>query len=265
MRKYLQLAKLTLEEYFVYRLNFILWRFRSLVSFLTLFFFWLAIYGDKSEFLGYQKSQMLTYVVGIAFLRGIVLGSRSVDLAGQIRSGELTKIVLAPIEIFQFWLTRDLVDKFLNLVFTLVEIFIVISIFRFPLYVSKNWETYIYFLILAVLSVFLYFFLSFVLSLTSFWTEDVWATRWLFGIIFLEFFSGAFFPIDVLPTWLAKTIYLTPFPYLIFFPLKIWLEQITAGAALRAIFICGFWLMVFYWLAKFLWQKGVKNYGAYGG
>lgn len=265
MPKYLQLAKITFEEYFVYRLNFILWRFRSFVSFLTLFFFWLAIYGNRSEFLGYQKSQMLAYVVGIAILRSIVLGSRSVDLGGQIRSGELTKLILRPINMFSFWFSRDLVDKILNIFFTAIEIGIVLAIFRFPFYFPQNFANYIYFLILCFLALFLYFFLSFVISLTAFWTEEIWATRWLFGIIFLEFFAGAFFPIDVLPVWLQKIIYLTPFPYLVFFPLKIWLEQLPAAVAFRAIFICFAWLVFFYWLAKFLWQKGVKNYGAYGG
>ena len=83
MRKYFQLAKLTLEEYFAYRFNFVLWRFRSFVFFLTLFFFWLAIYQGRTELLGYQKVQMLTYVVGVAFLRGVVLSSKSADLAGR--------------------------------------------------------------------------------------------------------------------------------------------------------------------------------------
>ncbi len=151
MKKYLQLIRLTFEEYFVYRLNFVLWRFRSFISFLTLFFFWLAIYGSKTEFLGYQKAQMLAYVVGIAFLRGIVLGSRSADLAGQIRSGELTRIILAPWKIFYYWFTRDLVDKVLNLSFTVLEIALVLLIFKFPFYFPQNFESYFYFLILVFL------------------------------------------------------------------------------------------------------------------
>lgn len=265
MRKYLQILRITFEEYFEYRLNFLLWRFRSFVFFLTLFFFWLAIYGSKNEFLGYQKSQMLAYVVGIAFLRSVVLGSRSVDLAGQIRTGELTKLVLRPINMLSFWFSRDVADKLLNFFFTIFEISLVLVIFKFPFYFPSKPESYLFFVILALLSLFLYYFLSFTLSLSAFWTEEVWATRWLFGIIFLEFLAGAFFPIDVLPTWLAKIIYFTPFPYLVFFPLKVWLEQISGVVALRAILTCSVWLGIFYWLAKFLWEKGVKNYGAYGG
>jgi ABC-2 type transport system permease protein len=265
MKKYLQLAKITFQEYFVYRLNFYLWRFRSLVFFLTLLFFWLAIYGNRTEFLGYQKSQMLTYVVGIAFLRTIVLGSRSADLAGQVRSGELTKFFLQPIKIISFWFTRDLVDKFLNLLFFLIEISVVLAILKFPVFLPQNLLTYFYFFLLSLLAVFLYFFLSFTLSVVAFWTEEVWATRWLFGIIFLEFLAGAYFPLDVLPSWLTKIIYLTPFPYLVFFPLKIWLEQFSGGMIIQAILVCFGWLIFFWWLATFLWKKGAKNYGAYGG
>jgi ABC-2 type transport system permease protein len=264
MPKYLQLAKITIQEYFVYRLNFLLWRFRSLVSFLTLFFFWLAIYANRSEFLGYYKDQMLTYVVGTAFLSSIVVASRSVDLAGQIRSGELTKIVLTPFNIFKYWLTRDITDKVLNTFFTIIEICLVAVIMKFPLYIPKNIVSVFIFLLITTLSVFLYFFLSMFLAITAFWTEEIWATRWLFGVVILDFFAGNFFPIDVLPTWLTKVIYLTPFPYLMFFPLKIWLEQISLVMAWRAILVCAIWLVVFYWLAKFLWQKGARNYGAYG-
>jgi len=265
MPKYLQIIKITLQEYFVYRLNFLLWRFRSFVFFLTLFFFWLAIYGSKEEFLGYQKSQMLAYVVGIAFLKSVVLGSRSADLAGQIRSGELTKLILRPINILSYWFSRDLADKVLNLFFTFFEIGLVLTLFKFPFYFPQSIQTYFYFITLSLLALFLYFFLSFFISSLAFWTEEVWATRWLLGIIFLEFFAGAFFPLDVLPIWLQKIIYLTPFPYLVFFPLKIWLEQLSRLMALKAIFICSVWLVFFSWLAKFCWQKGVKNYGAYGG
>lgn len=265
MRKYFQLAKITFQEYFVYRLNFILWRVRSFVSFLTLFFFWLAIFTNKSQFLGYQKSQILAYVVGIAFLKSIVLGSRSVDLTGQIRSGELTKVILSPLNIFSFWLSKDLVDKMLNVFFTIGEILVVVVIFKFPFYLPTNLASVMLFFSAVILAVFLYFFLSMSLAITAFWTEEIWATRWLFGIIFLEFFAGAFFPIDVLPSWLSGIIYLTPFPYLVFFPIKIWLEQLPTALAFKAILVSAVWLVFFYWLAHFLWKKGVKNYGAYGG
>lgn len=265
MRKYLQIIKITLEEYFAYRLNFVLWRFRSFIFFLSLLFFWLAAYGNRSEFLGYQKGQILTYVVGIAFLRSIILGSRSADLAMQIKSGEFTKYALMPSNFFGFLLARDLADKLLNVFFTIIEILIAFGILGFSIYFPHHASSIIFFIIISLISIFLYFFISLIVSLVAFWTEEIWAIRWLFGVIFLEFFAGGFFPIDVLPKTMAKIIYLTPFPYLIFFPIKIWLEQLSTLEESWAIMICFFWFIIFFFLCNYFWRKGVKNYGAYGG
>jgi len=263
--KYLHIIKITFEEYFEYRLNFFLWRFRNFISFITLFFFWLAIYGEREILFDYQRSQMLVYIIGVSFLRSIVVASRSVDLAGQIRKGDLTKLLLQPINLGNFWLTRDLADKSLNLFFTIFEVGLVIKLFKIDLFFPKNWETYLFFLISVASALILYFFISFLLSISAFWTDDVWSIRWLFGIIFLEFFSGGFFPIDILPKWLVTIINLTPFPYLIYFPLKIWLEQVSGIQIFKALSICWLWLLFFIFFSKFAWNKGSKNYSAYGG
>lgn len=204
MKKYLQVIKLTLEEYLVYRLNFVLWRFRSLVFFLSLVFFWLSVYGGRPELLGYQKSQMLTYVVGIAFLKSLVLGSRSADLAGQIRSGSLSWLILKPVGVFKYWLGRDVADKLLNLVFSVVEVGLILKILGLPFYIPSQISSWVLFMIFTVVAVSLYFTLSLCISISGFWTEDIWATRWLVGVIFLEFLAGAYFPIDVLPMGFTK-------------------------------------------------------------
>lgn len=265
MKKYFQIFKLTLQEYLVYRLNFVLWRFRSFIFFLTLIFFWLAVYGSKNELLGYQKSQMLTYVVGVAFLRGVVIASRIADLSRLIRDGDLSKIILLPVNIFKVFLSWDFSDKFLNISFAIFEISLVSVLFHFSIYFPATLWLVFLSLIAVVLAFFLYFFLNMTLSITAFWTDDIWSTRWLFGVILLEFFSGAVFPIDILPEWLARIIYLTPFPYLIFFPMKIWLGQIPINEVYKTMSICTVWLAFFYWLAHFLWRKGIKTYCAHKG
>jgi len=265
MKKYFKILQLTLQEYFVYRLNFILWRFRSFLSFITLLIFWEAIYGSRTTIFGYQKSQMIAYVLGIALLRGIVLGSRSIDMAGQIKSGELTAIILRPLNIFKFWLAKDLADKILNTLFTFLEIFVAIKLFNLPFYLPQQPLTYLVFLIVVILALFLYFFVSFAISTTAFWTDDTWATRWLFGIVFVDFLSGTYFPLDILPKAFVRLINLTPFPYLVYFPIKIWNEQIPNFEILKIISICFLWLIFFYLVAIIIWRKGAKNYGAYGG
>jgi len=265
VRKYFSLFLISLQEYFTYRLSFVLWRVRSLVSFLVLLFFWLAVYSQTSSFAGYQKSQMFTYVIGVAFLRGLIFATRSNVLASWIRDGGLNIILIRPLSVFKVLLSRDLADKLLNVGFVILEIFLIAKIFNLSLFLPKSFLTIVCFLIFLALAFFLNFFISIVISLTAFWTDDIWAVRFLFGVIFLELFSGALFPIDILPGGLKNVLFWTPFPYLVYFPLKVWLGQANRGEITRIILVCAAWTILFLWLAKRLWDKGYKEYGAYGG
>ncbi|MFH1602154.1 MAG: ABC-2 family transporter protein [Candidatus Shapirobacteria bacterium] len=265
MRKYWLVFKLTLEDYFVYRLNFLLWRFRSFVFFLTLVFFWQAIYASKEALFGYTQSQMFAYVIGVAFLRGIVLGSRSFnDLPGSIIQGNLSQWLVKPISIFRYFFSRDLGTKLLDVFFVFLEIFLVVKILGLNLYFPGQLAVYFVFTLVICLSALLYFLIGNLVACFAFWTEDVWATRWLFGIIFLEFMSGVFFPLDVLPNTLTKVISFTPFPYLIYYPLKIWNQGVVGTETFQIIGILFFWLLAALFLRKRIWGRGMKRFAAYG-
>lgn len=246
MGKYWQVFKLSLQDYFVHRTNFVLWRVRSFIFFLTLIFFWQAVYSGRNSLFGYQQDQMIAYVLGIAFLKALVLGSRSFDeLSGMIKDGQLTKFLLKPVDIFKYFFSRDLLAKLLDVSFSLVEIFLVVKLLNLDFYLPKSASTYLVFILVSSFSVVLYYYIGFIVSSFAFWFEEVWATRWLFGIIFLEFLSGVYFPIDVLPKGLVRAINLTPFPYLVFYPLKIWNEALGAleKTPLQIIFVMLFWII----------------------
>jgi len=207
---------------------------------------------------------MMTYIFGVVILRNIIFSSRSADMAGQIRSGELGRLLIRPLGVFSYWLSRDMADKVLNVVFTIIEVSLLLWLFKINLYFPQEATSYIYFFVAVTLAFFLNFILSMTISITAFWTEDVWATRWLFGIIFLEFLAGSYFPLDVLPKWLMKFIVLTPFPYLLYYPVKIWNEQLIGFQSWGIILVCVFWLVFFYLISIKLWRRGVKNFNAYG-
>jgi ABC-2 type transport system permease protein len=260
MNKYAQVLKNTFQEYFVYRLSFILWRFRSFVLLLSLFFFWSALFAGREDLFGYQKNQILTYTLGIAVLRGVVLSSRSSDLAGQIRNGDTANWLLRPIGYFKYWLTRDVVDKLLNLFFAFFELGILLYLFKPPILIQTN-PVYLFgFILLCFLALLLFFVINLVLGMSGFWLIEVWSVRFLFMVVFLEFLSGGFFPLDVLPPIFIKVLQFTPFPYLIYFPLKVWLGQIGSGQLVLAVLVTSFWIIVFYKILSFVWKKGLRAY-----
>jgi len=209
---------------------------------------------------------MLTYIIGISVLRAIIFGSRTTDLAGMIKSGELVnKFLVRPWNIIQVFFFRDLAAKLLDIFFGVLELILIIRILKIPFYWPATWHSLLFFVSSCLIALLLYFFLSFLLSLIAFWVDNVWAPRWLFGVIFLEFMSGAFFPLDVLPTPLLKLVYLTPFPYLLYFPLKIYLGQVDLSSLGKIFLFMFFWLIVIVLIVSKLWRRGLRVYSTYGG
>lgn len=263
LSKYWLVFQLTWEEYFVWRINFVLWRVRQVLQLLLLFFFWSVALSGQKELLGYTQAGILTYILGTQIMRSIVLSSRSIDVAGEIHDGKLTNYLIRPISYFAYWFVRDASDKLLNIAFAAIEVSLVILLFKPPLLLQADALFIALGVVAAALAVILYFLFSFSLSLLAFWIRDVWAIRFI-SLVILEFFAGGFFPVDILPRPLFLIISATPFPYLLYFPIKTYMGQLTPGQVLAGFGIMLFWIFIFRVGLSALWQKGLRTYTAEG-
>ena len=263
MIKYLLVARNTWDETLAYRLNFVMWRVRVVLQILTMYFLWSALILPGQAILGYTRDLMLTYILGASIINSLVISSRSYEVGQEINSGNLSNFLLRPINYFLFWFARDLGDKAMNLVFSVFELAVLFLILRPPLFIQSDPALILLAFASAFLAMILYFFLSFLLGLIGFWSAEVWAPRFVF-ITVLTFFSGGLFPLDILPKPLFSFFELLPFPYLLFFPLKIYLGQMPLGDIGRGLFISAIWSGIFWMVAKFVWAKGLRVYGAYG-
>ena len=91
-----------------------------------------------------------------------------------------------------------------------------------------------------------------------------WAGQFLLIIVFSEFFSGATFPLDILPLALQKVLYLLPFPYLIFFPIQVYLGKINGETLMGGLLVALFWVIILNFAMRWIWNKGLKVYQAFG-
>src|SRR5690242_16525891 len=122
MKKYWSVFTITLQEYFAYRLNMLMWRIRQIFVFLIPYFIWSSILAKGGELYGYNFPALMTYLFGTTILRSLVMGSRTADLGWMINSGYLTIPLMRPLSIFRFLFTRDMADKLFNMTFIFFEI-----------------------------------------------------------------------------------------------------------------------------------------------
>lgn len=261
MRKYLSVFTVTLQESFAYRFNFVMWRLRQVFVFLIPFFIWRAVLGGGGDIYGYGFSEIMTYLFGTTILRSLVMGSRTVDLGWMINSGYLSIPLLKPLKIFSFLFVRDLADKFYNLSFILVEIPLMLLLFRPPVFLQLDLILLLLTICSIVFAVYIYFYINVIFGSIAFWSRDVWAPRFLLMVI-LEFATGAMLPLDMLPKSLQSILAFTPFPYLLFGPLQLYLGQVQTP--LTFLLVQLFWVILLYFIASLIWQKGLKNYEAEG-
>lgn len=263
MKKYLAVIKNTWGEIVIYRLNFVMWRLRTILQLLTLYFFWLAIMPQKGMFLGYTQELMLTYILGTSLIQSLVLSSRSSAVGDEINSGNLSNLLLRPINYFLYWFAKDIADKAVNISLSIVELTILFFLLQPPLFIQTNFFYVTFCFIAAILAVILYFFFNFLLGLIGFWSPEVWAPRFIFFIL-LGFFAGGLFPLDILPKPIFTIFQILPFPYLLYFPLKIYLGQLKMGEIYTGLGISLIWVILMYGALRFVWARGLKIYTAYG-
>lgn len=246
-----------------YRLNFALWRLRVMLSVLTMYFLWLAIIPKDGRFGIYDQSLMLTYILGGGLLSSLILSSRSYGVGDHITSGDLSNYLVRPINYLAFWFAQDIGDKVMNISFAIFELAALFLILKPPVFIQTDPSFLALAVVSSVIAIFLYFFLNFLIGLVGFWSPEVWAPRFIF-IILITFFAGGLFPLDILPETIYEIAKFLPFTYLIYFPIKIYLGQLSAVQIYSGLAVAIIWVAILYLVVKFVWQRGLKIYTAYG-
>ena len=79
-----------------------------------------------------------------------------------------------------------------------------------------------------------------------------------------QFDNMACMIIDILPKTVSQILMLTPFPYMFYFPVKIYLGQLSIADSLLGFLVLSVWTVVLIKCVKAVWQKGLRVYSAEG-
>lgn len=264
MKKYYLVAKNTWDEILSYRINFILWRFRAVLTLLIGYFLWTSVMPDRGVLFGYTKEMMVSYVLLAPVVFSIVFSTRTHEIGENINKGDLAFFLLKPFGYFRYWFARDVGDKLMNFCFCVVEITLLIWILQPNVFIQTNVFYILLFLISLFLAICLNFFICCLMSMIGFWSPDVWAPRFVFYTL-VSFFAGSLFPLDILPYPIFNALNLLPFPYLQYFPVKIYLGQLGLPEILTGFLVSIVWTFIGWVILRGVWGKGLRIFTSAGG
>lgn len=266
MRKYWHIINVGIQNTLVYRVNFLFRSVFALIPLAATISLWRAIYsGDKTAIAGYSLSQMISYYLVVTIVDAFTaVAEDDWQIAADIRDGQISQFLIKPVDYLTYRLCLFGAGRLIYTSVALVPVGVFLFIQREHLVFPAEAATWMWFGLSLVLTALLQFFLSYTMALLAFWVMEV--STFIFIVFAFEYLAGGhLFPLDILPPAVTKVLYLTPFPYQLFFPVNVYLGRATGDALYQGLAIQACWVVAAYLAARFVWYRGIRRYAAAGG
>ena len=267
------ILRISLEERLVYRGDFAMGTLLRFLPIVTQIFLWGAVFGaihqsqggGDASIRGYSYHDFIAYYLltmlsrAFSSMPGLASGT-----AGQIRSGEIKKYLIQPIDMIGFLLASRVAHKLAYYSVATIPFAIVFFLCRgyFPGWPGiGTMAAYVASLIMGFV---LGFFLEVSLGLVGFWFLEVSSLLFVY-MLFNFFLSGHMFPLDMLPAPFDSLVDLLPLKYLAFFPAAVFLGKVQGAELVVGLLVQVAWIVFFVLLSRFMLKRGLKRYSGFGG
>ena len=268
MRKYLHVFAIGIQNTLVYRVNFLFRAAFGLIPLAGTLYVWRAIYGGKeagAQISHYALSGMVSYYLLVTFVDALTaVAEDDWQIAADIKDGNISQFLLKPLDYLAYRLCLYISGRAIYTTVALVPVAIFTFVLREDFVWAASPAAVGLFALSVVLAGLLQFFIAYLMALLAFWVLDV-STFIFIQFAFEYLASGHLFPLDILPAWLAQLLKLTPYPYLCYFPVSIYLGRVTGAELWQGLAIQTAWVLLGYALARYVWSRGIRKYSAVGG
>ena len=276
MQKYLHVLNIGIQNTLVYRVNFLFRSLFGLVPLMATISLWRTIYSGSSGgapgsaesagvVAGYSLAQMVSYYLIVTIVDALTaVNEDDWQIAADIKDGNISQFLLKPIDYLSYRLCLFLSGRLTYLAVAAIPLALFILYLRRYFVLPPDWTTLSFFLISTFLTAMLQFFISYALAMLAFWVLEV--STFIFIVFAFEYIaSGHLFPLDILPHGLQQALFLTPFPYQLYFPVSVYMGKTTGADLVRGLTVQGLWVAGSYLVARLAWARGIKKYSAVGG
>ncbi len=267
LRKYLNIFRVSLVERMAYRGDFLLGTVLRFLPVMTTILLWEAVYAGsgKDQIEGFTRDNMIAYLLLIHISR---MFSSMPGLAGgisrDIKDGSLKKYLVQPLDMIGYLVSYRAAHKVAYIATSALPyagLFLVcIGYFDgFP-----DALTFLGYVVSLLLAFVIGFFFEACLGMAGFWLLEVTSLLWI--VTTLNYFiSGQMMPLDLLPPFWAGLLKALPFQYLAYFPAVVFLGRMEGAELVRGLLIQLAWAVAFVFLTRWLYNRGLRRYSAYGG
>jgi ABC-2 type transport system permease protein len=263
-RKYLAIAKASLEVMFVYRAGFALNMIGTIFYVVAMFYLWQTIFLRQPGALGgFTWAQMKAYLVVAFLMNSMLTWYDEWVLSQDVREGRVAIDLARPID-FQ---AKRLADALGPVPFELCSALLVgtIVVFLFGgIALPADPARLTLFVVSVAMATLLKFALVYCVSMTAFWTTGI--NGIVVGRVAIQnIFSGALIPLVFFPDWLRAVAAVLPFQGLVSTPALIYLGKLDGPTTALMISVQAVWAVGLLLFGRLLWRGAVRAVTIHGG
>jgi ABC-2 type transport system permease protein len=186
------------------------------------------------------------------------------QIAADIKDGAVSQFLLKPLDFLAYRLCLYLSGRVIYTSVALIPVAFFLFFQREYLMGPAESLGWVLALVSVLMAGLLQFFIAYTVALLSFWVLDV--STFIFIQFAFEFLaSGHLFPLDILPDGLHRLLLWSPYPYLLYFPVGVYLGRIQGAELWQGFALQLAWVGVAFLIARFVWSRGLRKYTAVGG
>jgi ABC-2 type transport system permease protein len=262
MRKYIEFARVQMQVHAAYSAWFWANTFSVLLRMLVIYFFWRAVYSNRSEIEGMSFDGMITYIIIAMFLQMFVSGVGR-ELAHTIKDGNVAIELMRPYHLITRLIAMDIGDKVIYFIRGALPLGILAFVFM-DVSLPATWQSGILFLLSALMGIWIGTFFDLLIAILAFWTINLWGLEVMKEAV-VSFFSGALVPLILFPEWFQTVSLFLPFQAMVYVPVAIYTGILTGSEAWLAVGSQIIWAVLLFGLLRVLWSVAMKKVTIFGG
>jgi ABC-2 type transport system permease protein len=263
--QFITFARVEWQKVLTYRVSVVVYRISEMFETIILISMWTFIYAQGGGLIkGYTLPEMITYVLigGLcaSITRNFIHGSISRD----IDRGDLSLFLIKPISYIKYNIYSELGGLILTLFASILSQMAVIAFFFDRIILNTDWHVTGLMVLMLILAFFIEILIGLIIGFFAFWTEGEVGGFQQLAYVLKRFFSGAYFPLSLLPVSLSFVGYYLPFAYSYFVPAQLYLGKIDSSMALTGVIVQIIWICLLSVIVRIVWKLGLKKYEAAG-
>ncbi len=260
---YIQQFKTSLATMFQYRASLVIWLISQVLEPLIYLIVWTVVSnGQGGSVGGFTTTEFAGYFISLMLINHITYTWIMYEYEYRVRHGSLSFALLRPVHPIHADIADNISSKAVSFPAMLLAALGLAMLFR-PAFHFLPWAV-VATLPAVALAFILRFFVEWCLALAAFWMTRVSAMNQTYYVAML-FLSGQMAPLALMPMWVQTIASISPFRWMISFPLELLLGRLSPIQALQGFAAQMIWIGLAWGLMRLVWRAGVRAYSAVGG